>query len=224
MTHFLRRFLVVLALLLAGPAMAQDPAAVAQAAPYLAIESCMKDGKDSQAQTTCVLSIALLQARSQGGAAATQSPVVVQTQDHWAVGMVKTVFGGLYGAVRDLGPTAAAVYQARASKDLGIRQAEYSRDTSIATTRGFVDLGTAGVNGTRDVGIAGFQTIGARPQTAINVTAGGDSIVGGGIIDRRNCATFGNPSGAPIIVRGVPSITPDTVVPGTPGGPVSGGC
>lgn len=217
---------------LAFSAHAQDPAQVAAAAPYLAIESCMKDGKDSQAQTTCVLGVALMQAKATGAVAASgpgappAQPIVVQNE-HWGVSLAKTVFGGLYGAVRDLGPTAAAIYQARSSKDLGIKQAEYARDTSIATTDGFVRLGTAGVTGTASVGIAGVNAIAARPSTAITVAGNqGDTVIGGGTIDRRNCATITNvtpPTGGAVSAVS-PSGAVGTIVPGGTTGPITGGC
>lgn len=110
--------------------------------------------------------------------------------------------------------------------------------TPIASIRASRDVQIAGFN--RDIGMAQVQqlgetariqsvagiatSIGTAPQpptTSITVTAGGDSVVGSGTVDRRDCRTIAGTGAQP---GGV--VQPPTIVlfPGGPGGAATGGC
>ena len=109
-------------------------------AKFDAIGDCMKHGKDSQAQTTCVLSVALLDARApvmiapQAAAPAPTFAAVPQECVGFITCLVsgtKAVFGGVRDVVQAVAPLVGPYYGYRGQ----VVQAEYQKVAAVETTK-----------------------------------------------------------------------------------------
>lgn len=110
--------------------------------------------------------------------------------------------------VRESGKTSRAGFD----RDVRVEEARQTGETGRVTA-----IGTAMAN------------LGLRPTTSITVTAGGDSLVGSGTIDRRDCSTHagnGAPGGTTPGSISVSSPSSVSIFPpsGGPGGAATGGC
>lgn len=147
-SHF--RTVLLAAAVIAGLAFsrsvfAQAPAAANDAEVGMsAITTCMDKGKDAQAQSTCVLGVALtvMAARSPTSTSGSAPQVIVQqqAQRHWLVDAIGSFFGPIKDTVIALAPAAAQVYSARSNAHVQEVVAGYNRDSTIAGYQAFTSM------------------------------------------------------------------------------------
>jgi len=212
------RLLIFLAaaLALAGCATTPDPYLEAQRA------ALVREGDARVAEAQAIAAIAgkldaggaaaYAVAVAMRGAQAGHQPVRVERPRDWMDAL--QAVSGFVGAI---GNVAVPIVSIRANRDTAI--AGYNRDVRVEEARQAGETSRVQSVGAIATSVA---TAPRPPTTSITVTAGGDSVVQGGTIDRRNCPTTAGP-GAP---GGTATVTgtPTTGSPGGAGGTASGGC
>ena len=138
-----------------------------------------------------------------------QSQVRVERPRDWIDGLnAVSVFVGALGNV------AVPIASIKASRDVSI--AGFNRDTAISQNQQIGE--SARIRTVAEIATS-VATAPRTPTTQITVTAGGDSLIGSGTIDRRNCSANAG-AGAP----GGTSLPPATGAIGGAGGNASTGC
>ncbi len=187
MNHFKRILMTgaaIAALIFSASAAAQQPAQPATdgEANAGAIVACMNLGKDAQAQTACVLGVALttLAARAPAVAqASAPTPLIVQQpqqQRSW-LGHIGDAIAGVLMPVKDtaiaLAPAVAQVLVSRTNARTQEAVAGFNRDATIAGYQAFTAMGAQ----VRDAGVHGYQFVQAPGATT---TLSGTGVIGSG--------------------------------------------
>ncbi len=172
---------------LATAAHANDDAALARAAEAQSTaeitKNCMS-GKDSQAQTACMLGAAMIElARSKGSAlampapapAAAPAPVVVNAEPSTFGGWVgKALWSGvtgLFSTAERLAPVAAQVYTAKVGARSSERIAEFNNATLQTAFSTAGNVAQAGMQSNQAIAVAGFGALGnLTPSNAYTVS------------------------------------------------------
>lgn len=208
-------FYLLAALALAGCATTTDPYIEAQKA------ALVREGDARVAEAQAIAAIAgkldaggaaayAVMVAMRGAQAGHQSVRVERPRD-WMDAL--QAVSGFIGAV---GNVAVPIVSIRSSRDTAI--AGYNRDIRLEEARQSGESARIQSIGAIATSVA---TAPRPPTTSITVTAGGDAVVQGGSIDRRNCPVTAGP-GAPGGTS-VPT-TGGIGAPGGPGGNASGGC
>jgi hypothetical protein len=195
--------------------------AKAGAEKYVAVSSCMRDGKDATAQVACVLGIALIEVRGQAVAAGPVPAVqVIQAEPRctgfaqcgfWAVGdALKAAFGFLD---RNAAPIASGYFQNRSNQRQAASNeviAGFQRDQYVATMGAFQSTAQAGF-------VSNAQIAGLIQAPQPNVTLSGQGVIGNGTYNAPITATRNCNGGTSTTSSGT------TASPGGAGGTAQGG-
>lgn len=208
-------FYLLAALALAGCATTTDPYIEAQKA------ALVREGDARVAEAQAIAAIAgKLDAGGAAayavmvamrGAQAGHQPVRVERPRDWL-----DYANGVAGIIGSLGQVAVPIITVREAGKTS--RAGFARDVAVEEARQSGESARIQSIGAIATSVA---TAPRPPTTSITVTAGGDAVVQGGTIDRRNCPVTAGP-GAPGGTS-VPT-TGGIGAPGGPGGSASGGC
>lgn len=155
--------------------------------------------------------------RGTAGSAASR-PAIERPRD-W-LDYLTGVTGAVGGLARDLGAIAVPIVTVREAGKT--QRAGFDRDVQVEQSRQVGETARIATVGQIATSVA---TAPRPPSTVVTVTAGGDSIVGGGTIDRRDCRTrAGNGADGPAYSGATAPAYAGIVGLGGPGGNASGGC
>lgn len=182
MTRTLGILVAVAAIAFSTDAYAQAPAPNDAEVGMGAITACMDKGKDGQAQSTCVLGVAItvMAARAPTAAAAAPPQILVQQPaPRSGLGVIGDILAGFLGPIKDtaiaLAPAAAQVYSARTNAHTQEVIAGFNRDSTIASYGAFTNLGSS----IERAGTAGYPYVQAPGAVTTN-TLSGTGVLGAG--------------------------------------------